>query len=640
MKGKAKFGKNVTEKDKQAQEEAKYQEETRSLVQAATQDISSLSYDNVEVLPDEIAGAPHKGVIDRSLDEHHVGELMNNFYTSGKPNDNIEWAETELEIGNAKIMMSDMFKMANCLYTDLPYNISELVHDQEEINEEKVKTLLNAFSVVGNSEKTAVVFHCHPSQYNMLVEALSVTGYQTIETMYWYKQNHNYVGDVQKWIKAVEMMLVAFNPKQASFTLNLDPNPILRHNLFVVETVISIRYQKTCQKLKIVASNTPDSISKAIEARFRIQDNQKPFTLLADNGTVVPLASLISRPGGSYTLHLAHTALEDRLAPLREKYQQSLRQVQLSAFPKPSRVITIPRDATVSEAVAILNKHSILAAPLEKQKEGKWVDKYVGIISMLDILLFVLTSVEKNEKGMGEAGAVVALNQAARKFDSVPVKDLVDNYVTPFTPWPLEGSNLLEPLWLMNQKNQQHVYRVMIVDTKKEDLCSVVTQGQMCQWINNNLELFKEVADMTVAELKLGQARVVSVRESDTPLDAFKLIWKHKISAVPVIGMEGLVTGTISTKDVAQMVKEGQPEALMHAIRPIHDFLKNVVPSTSLRTTPVAVLVKDTDTFRTVVQKMAKNKIHRIWVEHKDLHYLGVISMTDIIKTIAGEGPE
>eukprot|EP00808_Paulinella_micropora_P025278 g48667.t1 len=359
-KGHKKFGKNVTEKDKEAQEEAKYQEETRTLVQAATQNISSLSYDNVEVLPDEIAGAPHKGVIDRSLDENHVGELMNNFYTSVKPNDKIEWvgwlqdpkdkvtfeqefglddednelmeppafcdrdtvnewtrkwkaagvidckggkldwnnipldkrtelqtflrdkmkegklhmeafvglhtanaiqrlhriyptqalwqAETELQIGNAKIMMGDMFKMASllpsdsafdCLYADLPYNISELQHDQEEINKDKVKTLLNAFSVVGNSEKRAVVFHCHPSQCNMLVEALSVTGYQTIETVYWYKKNHNYVGDVQKWIKAVEMMLVAFNPKQASFTLNLDQNPVLLRDTSKLEVYLT-----------------------------------------------------------------------------------------------------------------------------------------------------------------------------------------------------------------------------------------------------------------------------------------------------------------------------------------------------------------------------------------------------------------
>eukprot|EP00808_Paulinella_micropora_P008141 g21716.t1 len=68
MKGKAKFGKNVTEQDKKAQEEAK----NEVLVQAATQDISSLSYDNVEVLPDGIA------------------------------------AETELQLGNATIMKDDM----------------------------------------------------------------------------------------------------------------------------------------------------------------------------------------------------------------------------------------------------------------------------------------------------------------------------------------------------------------------------------------------------------------------------------------------------------------------------------------------------------------------------------------------------
>jgi len=151
----------------------------------------------------------------------------------------------------------------DCLYANLPYNISELEHDQTEITEDKVKSLLNQFSVVGNSEKRIVVFHLHPSQYNMLVSCLSATGYQTIETIFWYKKNHNYVGDVQKWIKAVEMMLVAFNPKQASFVLNLDRNPTLRHNLFVVDLPVK-KQRHSSDGTRVNVFEKPSELSRRI----------------------------------------------------------------------------------------------------------------------------------------------------------------------------------------------------------------------------------------------------------------------------------------------------------------------------------------------------------------------------------------
>eukprot|EP00808_Paulinella_micropora_P004150 g15765.t1 len=165
-------------------------------------------------------------------------------HREGKPYQPVYFeAVSDTHIGKARIIEGDMFSLTsllnveekfNCLYADLPYNISLLEADQTKINEEKIKGLLNQFSVVGNSDKRIVVFHLHPSQYNMLVSALLTTGFQTIETVYWYKENHNYVGAPQKWIKAVEMLLVAFYPKQGSFVLNLDKNPLKRHNIYTV----------------------------------------------------------------------------------------------------------------------------------------------------------------------------------------------------------------------------------------------------------------------------------------------------------------------------------------------------------------------------------------------------------------------
>eukprot|EP00808_Paulinella_micropora_P021113 g31594.t1 len=91
MKGKKSLGKNVSQKEKVAKEEEKYREDTKALVEEATSTVSGLTYSRVEVLPDIIAEAPHKGVKDRELDNEHVLQLMKNFCTSQNPNDKIEW---------------------------------------------------------------------------------------------------------------------------------------------------------------------------------------------------------------------------------------------------------------------------------------------------------------------------------------------------------------------------------------------------------------------------------------------------------------------------------------------------------------------------------------------------------------------
>eukprot|EP00808_Paulinella_micropora_P014202 g67808.t1 len=67
------------------------QEDTKALVEEATSTVSGLTYSCVEVLPDIIAEAPHKGVKDRELDNEHVLELMKKFYSSQNQNDKIEW---------------------------------------------------------------------------------------------------------------------------------------------------------------------------------------------------------------------------------------------------------------------------------------------------------------------------------------------------------------------------------------------------------------------------------------------------------------------------------------------------------------------------------------------------------------------
>eukprot|EP00808_Paulinella_micropora_P010372 g79285.t1 len=75
-------------------------------------------------------------------------------------------AVSDTHIGKARIIEGNMFALTsllnveekfNCLYADLPYNISLLEADQTEINKEKIKGLLNQFSV---DIQLGGVMHC------------------------------------------------------------------------------------------------------------------------------------------------------------------------------------------------------------------------------------------------------------------------------------------------------------------------------------------------------------------------------------------------------------------------------------------------------------------------------------------------
>jgi len=110
--------------------------------------------------------------------------------------------------------------------------MSQSALDQTKINKDKVIQILNQFSAIAQ-QKRLVVFHHHPYQFADLYDAFTECGYGTIQPLYWYKKGHNYQGDKNHFVQAVEPIMVGFFPKQSAFQLDLPLNPTERHNLLV-----------------------------------------------------------------------------------------------------------------------------------------------------------------------------------------------------------------------------------------------------------------------------------------------------------------------------------------------------------------------------------------------------------------------
>eukprot|EP00808_Paulinella_micropora_P021114 g31595.t1 len=105
-------------------------------------------------LVSELKTAPAQKALSTTL--HQWFTAAKTRHREGKPYQAVCFeAVSDTHIGKARIIEGDMFSLTSllnveekfdCLYADLPDNISLLEADQTEINEEKIKALLNKFS--------------------------------------------------------------------------------------------------------------------------------------------------------------------------------------------------------------------------------------------------------------------------------------------------------------------------------------------------------------------------------------------------------------------------------------------------------------------------------------------------------------
>jgi len=170
-------------------------------------------------------------------------------------------------------------------------------------------------------------------------------------------------------------------------------------------------------------------------------------------------------------------------------------------------------------------------------------------------------------------------------------------------------------------------HRVPILQNPWE-VSNVLTQSAVIQWLSTHMDQL-DIKGKTVRELGLGYKAVVSVDIDDKTIQAFRLMVHNKLTSVAVTG-DGELVGNISAKDI----KTIQPDALFTKLyKDVSEFISE---SHALdRNTHVgAMYVHDNATFGDVIHKLAKLKIHRLYLVDNEKHPIGVISLGDALKVL------
>jgi CBS domain-containing protein len=187
------------------------------------------------------------------------------------------------------------------------------------------------------------------------------------------------------------------------------------------------------------------------------------------------------------------------------------------------------------------------------------------------------------------------------------------------------------PIELLFKTFTQGIHRVLVTHWKegRENVLRNYSQSDLIRSLLWNEDLLvPEVRNKTMNELKIITRPAITVRLSDKVADILKIMNENKINAVAVSEDESNTIKTTFSRSDLRRLDDGLIQQL-HDIS-INDYLLNHNPK--LRP---SITFKANNTLESALKKMASKRVHQLWEVDENRMVIGVVSMTDILRTLS-----
>jgi len=179
--------------------------------------------------------------------------------------------------------------------------------------------------------------------------------------------------------------------------------------------------------------------------------------------------------------------------------------------------------------------------------------------------------------------------------------------------------------------SQSGVNRLAIVDQNSGRMMAIVTSTDVVRFLQSQLSRFGVARGFKVADMNLDvPKRVVCISEDATALEAFRLMHNEKVSGLAVVDRDNRVVGAISPSDMKEIHFDGGEFISLYL--PVSEFIGKsrkgdaTVPSRDISVT-------SSSTLEEVINNFANHRVHRLFVVDSNHHPVGVISISDLLKT-------
>jgi len=151
----------------------------------------------------------------------------------------------------------------------------------------------------------------------------------------------------------------------------------------------------------------------------------------------------------------------------------------------------------------------------------------------------------------------------------------------------------------------------------------LVIEGVVIHIDDTRKELIADVTRMIsipkVQIKSLISKKLVALKPDMTLKEASQIFYKEGIRGAPVLDNEGKTLGILTTADIIKAFFEGKYDAK------VSEYMKSNVIS-----------IRDEDDILTAIKKMLIYNVGRLLVYNQDQKVIGIVTRTDILKTIAG----
>lgn len=282
-------------------------------------------------------------------------------------------------------------------------------------------------------------------------------------------------------------------------------------------------------------------------------------------------------------------------------------------------VHVVQSGATVEEVVHFLSSKHVSGAPIV---DGKGL--LVGIIDFQDILHHIVAF------GLRDDGTFETANmqKSWEKFRALYLSDVSSrNPLIRLTP----DSKLSDALELLFSG----VHRVLIVaPDEKRRVINVLTQSDLLRFLNAHSELIplakqlKSVEQLGLGSLASRGVQLHSVLPETKAKDAFLKMRILGQRALPIVDAKGVLISQISASDM-RLIFDASPIQLEYLELSCLDFAKKIREK-SHREKDLLIFVEADDNLSSVLSKMVKKNVHRVFITDNLISLRGVVSITDL----------
>jgi len=290
-----------------------------------------------------------------------------------------------------------------------------------------------------------------------------------------------------------------------------------------------------------------------------------------------------------------------------------------------SSLVELNGDASVAEGFKLLISQNILSVPLFDEK----THSYTTSLSMLDVVLHAIDSIGDFEADVA-SGVSSALSVLSEKehFRAYKAKDIAGKSQEPIIVISDPQVTIDRVVDKMVKTKAHHVLAV-----KDKELCNVITQSRIVECLSMLFGVdptFTALGGKTVEELNLGLCDVVSIHDHTKAADAFRMLAEKRITGMAVLSDSGALIGNISVRDLRAI--KSNAAFLKLLLLPISEYLE--IAHTEFGMSSAVVKCGVNDTYKTVMERIVENKVHRCYIVNESGELAGVVTMWDLLNQL------